>query len=61
MTWWRAAVAKLDLEYVNSFIDRHGHKRYYFRKSGKRYPIPGAPGTAVFAEAYDKLLTELRT
>jgi integrase len=58
MTWWRATVAKLDLEYVNSFIDRHGHKRHYFRKGGKRYPIPGAPGTAVFAEAYDKLLTE---
>jgi hypothetical protein len=51
-------VAKVDLEYVNSFIDRHGHKRHYFRKGGKRYPIPGAPGTAVFAEAYDKLLAE---
>jgi hypothetical protein len=51
-------VTKVDLEYVNSFIDRHGHKRHYFRKGGKRYPIPGAPGTAVFAEAYDKLLAE---
>src|SRR5258708_32421363 len=55
MTWWRTTVAKVNLEYVNSFTDRHGHKRYYFRKGGKRYSISGAPGTAVFAEAYDKL------
>jgi integrase len=52
-------MAKVTLAYVNSFRDRYGRPRYYFRKGGKRVPLPGVPGTAVFAEAYEEQLAEL--
>jgi len=51
-------VAKVTLAYVNSFRDRHGRVRYYFRKGGKRIALPGAPGTAVFMEAYEQELAK---
>jgi integrase len=50
-------VAKVDLEYVNSFTDRHGRRRYYFRIKGKRFPLP-TPGSATFSEEYNELLAE---
>jgi hypothetical protein len=34
------------LAYVHSFKDRHGKVRRYFRKDGKRTPLPGKPGSA---------------
>src|SRR5262245_19293026 len=55
---WRPKVAKVMLAYVNSFRDRHGRVRYYFRKGGKRIALPGAPGTAVFSEAYEQELAK---
>lgn len=51
-------MSRVMIRYVNSFRDRHGRMRYYFRKGGRRFPLPGAPGTGPFSEAYDELLAE---
>ena len=40
------------LRYVHSFVDRHGHARYYFRIRGQRWPLP-APGDPGFMAAYE--------
>jgi integrase len=41
------------LRYVNSFIDRYGHVRHYFRRSGaKAIPLPGLIGSEEFMVAY---------
>lgn len=41
------------LRYVHSFVDRHGHVRYYFRYRGHRWalPEPGSPGFMAEYEA----------
>jgi hypothetical protein len=49
-------MATVRLRYINEFKDRHGKRRYYFRKGAVCEPLPGAPGSAVFSEAYDGLL-----
>lgn len=44
-------------KYVNTYVDRTGVLRSYFRKRGQpQIPIPGLPGSAVFIAAY-KMLT----
>ena len=48
-------MATLRLRYVHSFVDKTGRPRYYFRYQGKRWPLPGEPGTAEFAAGYDAL------
>jgi hypothetical protein len=48
----------LDIPFVNSFCDRHGHARYYFRRGTIRRALPGVPGSAVFEEAYAVLFAE---
>jgi integrase len=48
-------MAILRLKYVHSFVDKTGRVRFYFRYHGKRWPLPGEPGTAVFTAAYDAL------
>ena len=41
------------LRFVNSFRDRHGRVRHYFRRPGsKAVALPGLPGSAEFMEAY---------
>jgi integrase len=40
------------LRYVHSFVDRHGHARYYFRIRGQRWPLP-PPGDPGFMVAYE--------
>jgi hypothetical protein len=48
-------MATIRLKYVDRFIDRHGQVRYYFRRcKGPRIPLPGAPGSDDFMEAYRK-------
>ena len=48
---------KIQLRYVQEFRDRHGRVRRYFRRPGyKRIPLPGAPGSAEFLEAYQAAL-----
>ena len=54
------------LKYVHAFRDRTGQMRYYFRRHGKRTPLPGPPGSTEFMDAYASLFgvpsktTELR-
>ncbi len=50
-------MTKIRLKYVDTFPDRHGERRYYFRrKPGPRIPLPGAPGSDEFMEAYKAAL-----
>jgi integrase len=48
-------MAMLRLRYVHSFVDKTGRVRYYFRYRGKRWPLPGLPGSADFGAHYDEL------
>jgi integrase len=49
-------MTRIRLAYVHAFVDRHGRARYYFRRHGRRIPLPGAPGSAEFMDAYSKAL-----
>jgi integrase len=51
-------MALLRLRYVHAFTDKTSRVRYYFRYRGKRWPLPGQPGSAEFAAAYDELRRE---
>jgi integrase len=44
-------------KYVQSFLDRHGKARFYFRRSGfKNVALPGLPWSPKFMAAYDEAL-----
>jgi integrase len=50
-------MANLPLKYVQQFVDRHGHPRFYFRRPGfKRIALPGMPGSSEFMAAYAEAL-----
>lgn len=50
-------MTKIRLPYIQSFADRHGKARYYFRKAGQpRRPLPGVPGSREFMDAYQDAL-----
>jgi len=50
-------MSRLRLQYVNSFRDRHGRMRHYFRRPGRKaVPLPGLPGSADFMDAYQAAL-----
>src|SRR5262245_65727801 len=49
-------MTNLRLRYVHAFVDRHGKARYYFRRHGRRIPLPGLPGSAEFNRAYELAL-----
>jgi integrase/recombinase XerD len=50
-------MARLLLQYVNRFRDRHGRIRHYFRRPGyKSIALPGLPGSAEFMDAYQAAL-----
>jgi integrase len=52
-------VSKPILPYVNTYADRHGNVRRYFRKRGcKAVPLPGMIGSAEFMAAYRDALGE---
>ena len=51
-------MATLRLRYVHSFVDKTGRVRFYFRYRGKRWALPGEPGTEEFAKSYDALRRE---
>ena len=46
------------LRYVNSYLDRHGRPRHYFRrrKGEKQIPLPGPFGSEAFMRAYQMAL-----
>ena len=48
-------MAALRLRDVHSFIDKTGRVRFYFRYRGKRWALPGEPGTTEFMASYDDL------
>jgi len=49
-------MTSLRLRYVHAFVDRHGKARYYFRRHGRRVPLPDLPGSAAFNRAYEAAL-----
>lgn len=50
---------QVDLKYVKAERGRDGRERYwYFRRSGRRWRLPGEPLSATFMEAYQQLLAE---
>ena len=49
-------MTNLRLRFVHAFVDRHGKARYYFRRHGRRTPLPGFPGSAEFNRAYEQAL-----
>jgi integrase len=51
-------MAQIKLKHVNSFRDRHGKLRHYFRRDGKSVALPGAPGTNEFMAAYAAAMAE---
>lgn len=46
------------LRYVHSFKDRAGKVRHYYRRHGKRTPLPGLPGSREFMDAYAAALAD---
>jgi hypothetical protein len=54
----KAIMARIKLKHVNSFSDRYGKVRHYFRKRGcKDVMLPGQPGSAEFMDAYAAALS----
>jgi hypothetical protein len=46
---------KRPFPFVHSIIDRHGHRRHYFRRSGyNRVTLPGAWGSPEFQEGVNR-------
>ena len=48
------------LDYVTSFRDRHGKRRFYFRYRHQKFKLPGKPGDADFYEAYAQYLNAIQ-
>src|SRR5262245_39326834 len=50
-------MTRIKLRFVNSFRDREGRLRYYFRRRGcKSIALPGLPSSIEFLEAYQAAL-----
>lgn len=47
---------RMRLQYVHSYTDRLGKRRHYFRRHGKKHPLPGAFGSTEFMAEYGRLL-----
>lgn len=45
-------MTSIRLKFVQEFRDRHGKIRRYFRRDGRRVPLPGQPGSEEFMAAY---------
>src|SRR5215470_104474 len=55
-------MAKLPLDYVNTFYDSRGKLRHVFRRKGhKKLTIKGRPGDAEFMAHYHELLESTGT
>lgn len=49
------------LDYVTSFTDRHGKRRFYFRYRHQKHKLPGKPGDAAFHETYARYLAAIES
>jgi integrase len=49
-------MTRIKLPYIHEFIARHGEVRRYYRRFGKRIPLPGLPGSEEFNRAYEAAL-----
>src|SRR5215831_11566332 len=50
-------MAKINLQYVKSYINRHGKVDHYFRRRGQKLVrLPGLPGSPEFMTAYHEAL-----
>jgi integrase len=48
---------EIDLPFVQAYTDRHGRRRYYFRRKGwPRARLPGIPGSEEFMTAYQEAM-----
>lgn len=52
-------MAKVDLPYLCRFVDRHGKKRVYVRRNGKRIAIKAKENTPEFAREYAAAAEEI--
>ncbi len=52
---------RLDLPYLMPDTDRHGNRRLFVRKNGRKVRIREKPGTAAFAAAYTAALDHLES
>ena len=59
MGW--CGMTRIRLPYIHAFRDRHGKVRHYFRRDGKRVPLPGLPASNDFMTAYQAALTGVTT
>lgn len=51
-------MARIKLQHINTFTDRHGRERIYLRLPGcKAVPLPGPVGSPAFMAAYQEALT----
>lgn len=51
-------MTRIRLPYIHEFRDRHGTVRRYFRRHGRRLPLPGVPGSSEFMAAYQAALAD---
>lgn len=54
-------MAKVELPYVHGYRDRHRKQRYYYRRAGRRIPLPGELGGTEFMRAYEDAATSFTT
>ena len=47
-------------KFTHHFIDRNGHARFYFRRNGRRIPLPGLPWSPEFMAAYQEALSGVK-
>src|SRR5688572_21688906 len=52
---------RLDLPYLMADTDRHGNRRLFVRRHGRKVRIREKPGTAAFASAYTEALAALES
>lgn len=54
-------MATVELAYVHSYNDRHGKRRYYYRRAGRRFRLVGRPGEPEFMRAYEDAAANFAT
>jgi len=48
---------KVDLRYIMTDVDRHGLRRIYVRRNGRKIRLRETPGTPEFMRAYNEAIT----